>query len=377
MSQPVRVQAVESRRARSEFIALPWRLYGADPAWVPPLRLERREHLSPKNPYFQHARCRLWLAYRGTRPVGRISAQVDDLHLQRYGDATGFFGMVEAEDDGAVFAALAGAAEGWLREQGIERVRGPFNLSINEECGLLVEGFETPPYIMMGHARPYYGERLETLGYGKAMDLLAYRLKADFPPPAIMASAAKKTAGRLVLRTLRRDRLIEELEILRDIFNDAWSDNWGFVPFTEAEFRDVGQSLVRLVPADFIQILEFDGEAAAMVVLLPNINEAIRDLNGRLLPFGWLKLLWRLKVRFPKTVRVSLMGVRRRYQQSLIGTVLAYQVIDAVRAPALARGVREAEMSWILENNQPMRSVVESLGGTAYKRYRIFEKRLV
>ncbi len=376
-SPPLRVTRVSNRRELRRFIRVPWHLYNADPSWVPPLMVERHEHLSPQNPYFQHAQWCAWLALRGDHVVGRISAQLDRLHLERHMDSTGFFGMLEAEDQPEVFRDLLSAAENWLRSRGMHRIRGPFNLSINQECGLLVDGFDTPPSLLMGHALPYYGARLEEQGYVPVKDLLAYRLDTAFSLPPGMVRLAEKLQDRIRLRPLRRSRLDEDVAILRDIFNDAWSANWSFVPFTEAEFAAMARDLVRLVDDEFVQIAEVDGEPAAMIAILPNLNEVIRDLDGRLLPFGWLKLLWRLKISHPKTARVPLMGVRKRHQTSLVGTALTYLLIDALRTPVANRGVREVEMSWILEDNTPMRRVIESLGGLAYKRYRVLEKTLL
>jgi RimJ/RimL family protein N-acetyltransferase len=185
-----------------------------------------------------------------------------------------------------------------------------------------------------------------------------------------------KASGLVSLRPLRRPRLDEDLQILRDIFNDAWAENWGFVPFTEAEFKDMGHSMARIIDEEFVQIAEVEGKPAAMIILLPNLNESIGDLNGRLLPFGWLKLFWRLKKAYPKSGRVALMGVRRQYQGSLLGTALAFLVIDALREPVMRRGMNEVEMSWILEKNRPMWRIIESLGGALYKRYRLYEKQL-
>jgi len=374
--QPLRISAMEGRQALRHYIHLPWSLYRDDPAWIPPLLVERRQLLSRGNPFFDHALYHAWLIYRGGTPVGRISAQIDRLHLERYQDATGFFGLLEAEDDPEVFRALLHTAETWLRSQGMRRILGPFNLSINQECGLLVEGFDTPPMVMMGHARPYYAGRLEEQGYEKAKDLLAYRNSADFTLPPGMESFLTRAAKRVQVRCLRRDRFPEELRILQDIFEDAWSENWGFIPFTAREFQHVGQMLRLLVPDDLVQIAEVDGEPAAMIVAFPNVNEAIHDLNGRLFPFGWLKLLWRLKVRHPSTLRVALMGVRKRYQNSRVGAALALLVIVAAREPAVKRGIRQVELSWILEENTGMRNITESLGGTVYKRYRIYGKEL-
>jgi hypothetical protein len=376
-SGPLRIVPVEGRQGLRQFIRLPWSIYGDDPAWVPPLLLERSEHLSKRNPFFEHAKCRFWLAYRGGRPVGRISAQVDQLHLQRYQDSTGFFGLVEAEDDPETFQAIMDTAEKWLSNQGMRRILGPFNLSINQECGLLVEGFDTPPMVMMGHARPYYGARVEENGYRKEKDLLAYRIDVDFELTKAMRAVIKRAARRVIIRSLRRERFAEELEILQDIFEDAWSENWGFVPFTKEEFKHLGQNLKHLVHDEYVQIAEVDGSPDAMIIGVPNVNEVIKDLNGRLLPFGWLKLLWRLKVSRPKTARVPLMGVRKRHHNGLMGAALAIMVVERVRRLGVKYGAKEVELSWILEDNMGMRNILESMGGVVYKRYRIFGKDLV
>jgi len=374
---PLRIVPVEGRQDLRKFIRLPWSIYADDPAWVPPLLLERSEHLSKRNPFFEHAKCRFWLAYRGGRPAGRISAQVDQLHLQRYEDSTGFFGLLEAENDPETFQALMDTAEKWLSKQGMRRILGPFNLSINQECGLLVEGFDSPPMVMMGHARPYYGARLEESGYRKEKDLLAYRIEVDFELTRAMRAVINRAARRVSIRSLRRERFSEELEILQDIFEDAWSENWGFVPFTKAEFKHLGQNLKHLVHDEYVQIAEVDGSPDAMIVGVPNVNEVIKDLNGRLLPFGWLKLLWRLKVARPKTARVPLMGVRKRHHNSFLGAALAVMVVERVRRLGVKYGAKEVELSWILEDNAGMRNILESMGGVVYKRYRIFTKDLV
>mgnify|MGYP001828558313 FL=1 len=372
----VQIRQVNGGSDLREFIRLPYRLYRNDPAWVPPLLLEQRQRLTKHNPYFEHARWSAWLAIRDKKVVGRISAQIDELFLERHDPHTGFFGMLEATEDTEVFSGLFEVAEDWLRKQGIHRVRGPFNLSINEECGLLVEGLDTPPFIMMGHALPYYPGCIQANGYRPVQTLLAYYIRPDFQAPDIMSRLSKKAAQNVKLRPLNRSRIREDLGILRDIFNDAWVDNWGFVPFTEAEFREVGKNLAMLIDDDFVQIAELDGEPVAMVVALPNVNDAIRDLNGRLLPFGWLKLLWRLKVRYPKTARVPLMGVRKKYQNSRLGPALAFLVMEEVRQSMRRKGIESGEMSWILEGNSGMRNIIETIGGEPYKRYRIFEKEL-
>jgi len=373
------LRAVERPAADDAFLRLPWAIYRDDPAWIPPLLLERREHLDPrKNPFFETAETRFWLALRDGRPVGRISAQVNHAYLERYRDATGHFGMLEAVDDAEVFRALTGAAEDWLKAQGMTRVLGPFNLSINEESGLLVEGFQYPPSLLMGHAKPYYARQLEALGYRKAKDLICYHYDAASEPPASVLRLVRKAedAGNLRVRPLDFSRYDEDLAAIMDIFNDAWSENWGFVPMSPAELKHMAKSLKPIVRPQSVAIAELDGRPVAMAIGLPNINEAIADLNGRLLPFGWAKLLWRLKVKTPKTGRMPLMGVRKAYHGSLLGATLAIGVIDSIRRAQMALGVKGGELSWILEDNLAMRHMIEQMGGVAYKTYRVYERGL-
>jgi hypothetical protein len=267
-------------------------------------------------------------------------------------------------------------AENWLLEKGMRRVAGPYNLSINQELGLLVEGFDTPPMLMMGHARPYYAGRVEENGYRKEKDLLAYIIDSDFKYPRAMQAVLTRTKNNIQTRSLKKSNFKEELEIIRDIFNDAWSQNWGFIPWTTAEFEHLGKDLKMLVDEDLVSFAYVDGEPVAFMVILPNINEAIQDLNGRLLPFGWLKLLWRLKVKYPKTARVPLMGVRSRYHGSLLGAALAFSVIAALQSPATKHGIEKVELSWILEDNKGMRDILEAISGRVYKTYRIYSKEL-
>ena len=276
-----------------------------------------------------------------------------------------------------MFNALFNTAEAWLQQRGMRQVLGPFSLNINQEIGVLVDGFDTQPFIMMGHAPDYYGEAIEACGYRPAQDLLAYGLSArTLMLPRTMQALIKRNANRVTVRPLRSGENKTELEVMRDIFNDAWQDNWNFVPFTHSEFRAVGKKLLMLLPPDFIQIAELDGEAVAFVVLLPNLNEAIADLNGRLFPFGWAKLAWRLKKNLPRTARVPLMGVRKRYQNTLFGPALAYLVINAVMEAGLKHSVKNVELSWVLEHNRATRNIIESLGGEVTKRYRMYEKDL-
>jgi hypothetical protein len=376
ISSGITVRPVTNRREMGAFIDLPWRIYADDPMWVPPLRLERRLHFSRFNPFFKHGEWQAWIAYRNNQPVGRISAQIDQLHRERYGNDTGHFGLFECVDDLTASASLMDTAEKWLTARGTRRITGPFNLSINQECGILVDGFDTPPAVMMPHSRKWYGRLIEEQGYQPVKDMLAYWAEVDFKVPRLMSSLVSKFSDQVRLRKLRRDKFSQEMEVLRDIFNDAWSENWGFVPFTKAEFDELGMSLRLLVPDDCIQIAEVDGVPAAFMVALPNLNEIFAELDGSLFPFGWLRLT-RIRSRGGvRTGRIPLMGVRKQFHNTPLGMALAFMVIDAPRELGRSLGVQAVELSWILEDNKPMRAILAGLGCREYKRYRIYGKTL-
>ena len=366
--------AVASPAELDRFIKLPALIYANDPAFVPPLVLERREALSPaKNPYFQHAETQFWLARRDGRDVGRISAQIDRLVAD---PDVGHFGMIAAEDDAEVFAALFGAAEAWLRERGKTRILGPFNLSINEETGLLVDGFDTPPVLMMGHDPRYSAPHIEALGYAKTKDLIAYLYDIDHElPAAARRKIDKRKPEALTVRTLDKQRYQEEFDMVTSIFNDAWSLNWGFIAFTQAEIAHMAKSLKPLIDPNCVAIVEMNGEAVGFGIALPNLNELVADFGGRLAPFNWIKLLYRLW-RGARSARVPLMGIRRSFSGSLAGGLAPFLIIDALRNGLRNKGVRHVELSWILEDNRAMRHVIESLGAHAYKTYRVYEKSL-
>lgn len=378
----ISVTPIEDKASLERFIRYPWALYESDPNWVPPLLMERHDHFNQKkNPYFANAEVSYWLAWRDGRCVGRVSAQIDQNHLRIHKDATGHFGFLEAEDDGEIFAALLDTAEDWLKERGMKRIAGPFNFSINDECGQLVDGFDTPPALMMGHGFPYADRRIVARKYSKAKDLIAYSyaLNHPLPKPAVAIVDKVKREGGLELRKLNKKNFKADLAVVLDIFNDAWADNWGFVPFSETEINYVAANLKPLIVEDLVWIAEINGKPAAMAVALPDLNEVLPALNGRLLPFGWVKLLSRmLKVKSGgfRNGRMPLMGVRREYQSSIIGAALAYAVIDAVRENGHRMGFESAELSWILEDNMPMRRMIEAVGGKPYKTYRIYEKAL-
>jgi hypothetical protein len=372
--QDITVIPVLSSAELKRFIRLPRHLYAGDPNFVPPLEMERLDALRPgRNPYFEHAEAQYFLAVRNGRDVGRISAQVDRLVKD---PSIGHFGLVVAEDDPAIFAALFAAAEAWLRQRGRTRVRGPFNLSINEETGLLVEGFDTPPMIFMSHDPAYAGPRIEAQGYGKAKDVVAYLfdMGVDFPP-RIRRLADRYASSGVKLRQIDMSRFESEFGMVMEIFNDAWSGNWGFVPFTDAELKHMAKGLKPLLDPKLTAIAEYDGRAVAFGIMLPNLNEAIRDFGGRLLPFNWLRLLLRLK-KGTASARVPLLGVRRSFSAGLSGGLAPFLIIDSMHKGAREKGIQRIELSWILEDNRPMRRIIEELGAVAYKTYRVYEKNL-
>jgi hypothetical protein len=358
------------------FIRVPMRLNAKDPAWIAPLVMERGEALSPKiNPFFKHADAAFWLAVRDGRDVGRISAQIDHLAPADPERPFGYFGMIAAEDDPEVFKALLDTAEAWLRARGKVRALGPFNLSINEEVGLLVDGYETPPMVMMGHDPRYADGRIQEQGYAKEKDVFAYITDTTTDVPA----AARRRLNRgapagVVLRPLDLKRYDDEVRNMTAIFNDAWAGNWGFAPLTEAETDHLGKSLKLLLNPKLFWFAEVEGEPVGFGVVLPNLNEAIRDLNGEILPFGIVKLLWRLKVAGVTSGRLPLMGIKRSAYNDVRGALLPFLIIDSLRREALAAGITRVEMSWILEDNMPMRRIIEAVGGERYKTYRIYGK---
>jgi GNAT superfamily N-acetyltransferase len=356
---------------------LPWHLYRDNPNWVPPLLRLQRELLSPKhNPFFQHADVRLFLARRGGEVVGRISAQIDREHNSYHNEHTGFFGFLECTEDRIVAAALLTAAEEWLRARNMDRVRGPFNFSINGELGLLVEGFDSPPQILMPYTQPYYLDLVEGRGYAKVQDLLAWRWQSQ-PVPEGPARMVRELRSRpeVTVRTANMKRFDDEVRTILDLYNEAWSENWGFVPATEAEARQMSSDLKFLADPHIVPFVEIDGRPAGVALAVPNLNEVIHDLDGKLLPFGFIKLLWRLKVRRPKTGRLLLLGIRKEYRTRRYAG-LAYLLCDELYQQARKRGYEWAEFSWTLEDNHLINSLITKIGCTHYKTYRIYEKAL-
>jgi hypothetical protein len=378
-SADIRIVPVESSPTRHDFLNLPLALYTGAAGFAPGLLMERKAAIdSRRNPFFEHAEAAFWVAYRGARPVGRISAQVDSLARQRHGADLGHFGYLDASDDPTVFAALFETAENWLRARNTGRVQGPFSLSINEETGLLVDGFDERPMLMMAYHPPYAGPCIEACGYGKAKDVIAfdYDVTRALPIESERLIERAKTDLPIRLRPLNMRRYNEDLRIILDIFNDAWSDNWGFVPMTEAEVTHTAHEMRQIIVPELVWIAEIDGEPVSMIVCLPNLVEATSDLGGRLLPFGWVKLLWRLKVAGLRTGRVPLFGLRKRYHRSPYGAAVIFMLLDALRRQGVQRRITGAELSWILEDNWPIRSIIERIGGRPYKTYRVYEKTL-
>jgi hypothetical protein len=372
----VDVVVVRTRRQWNAFHALPARLRAGDPDWVRPLSLQVRQTWAPRHPYFRHARARAWLALRGGEPVGRISAQVDELQSTAGRPARGEFGQIEAPDDVEVFAALFDRACDWLRAEGKSEVAGPFDLSINQQCGLLVDGFDAPPMMLMNHNPRYYAERIEALGFEPAAELLAYRGSPRYDLDPRIQRALDRLGSRLVTRPLARGELAAHAEVMRALFNAAWAENWGFVPLTADEFRHMVGEMKLLIRPGYVQLAYFDGQPAGFIVALPDINELIADLDGRLLPTGAVRLLWRIARRRNRRARIPLMGIAPAFQQSFRGAAIAYALIEAVRRCLVADGIELTEQSWILEENRGMRAIVEAIGMSVAQRFRIYRRGL-
>ncbi len=378
------IRPVVSKADRKAFVDLPFRLYADDPHWVPPLKGEMLGLITPeKNGWFSHAQAQLFLAERNGRVVGRISAHIDTLALtmpieQGFGAGTGQWGYFDAED-AATAEALIATAEQWLRDQGMIRALGPISMSIWEEPGLLVEGFDHPPTVMMGHHKPEYRGWIEGAGYMLAKRLLTYELDItrEFPPIIRRIIQSGEKNPRIRIREVDKTRFEEEAAIILAILNDAWSDNWGFVPLTPPEIADVGVKLKPIVFNDLIRIAELDGKPVAFMITLPDVNEAIAPLKGRLFPFGWLKMLLWLRAPKVKTMRVPLMGVVKSLQSSRMASQLAFMLIEYIRLASIERyGATRGEIGWILEDNQGMRAIADALETRINKIYHVYEKTL-
>jgi hypothetical protein len=351
-------------------------IYRSDPSFVRPLDMEMKDRLNPKkNPFFEHGEGAFFTAHKNGQCVGRVSATIDREHLDRYKDATGFFGFFDTIEDEEVAKALLDRAEKWLVGRGIKRIRGPLSLNINEELGCLVDGFDTPPYIMMPHHRPYQGGLIEKSGYAKAKDFFAWSYKVG----ELNARTKKghdeiKALPEITYRTASLKNIDADVALLVDIFNDAWSDNWGFVPFTRNEVKKMASDFKLLLVPEITCIVSIDGEPAAVALAIPNLNEMIADAGGKLFPTGLVKLLYRLKVRGPRTARLILLGIRKKWRHVRKYAGLSAFMYAEMNEGGKRLGIKAGELGWTLEDNGAVNAGIKMMGGKAYKRYRVYEK---
>lgn len=375
---------VSGKADLNAFVDVTYRLNARDPSWVPPLRAEVVELLTPgKNPFHDHAKMQLFLARRGGKAVGRISAHYDELALEQppeqgMGPGTGNWGLFEAEDE-EVARALIARAEEWLREQGMTRVLAPISLSIWEEPGLLVKGHDHPPMVMMGHNRPEYEAWVENVGYAVAKRLLTYDLPVEhgFPPLVNRIVASGEKNDRIRIRKVDKRHFERDAAIIIGILNEAWSKNWGFVPFTEAEKAYGAKKLAPLIIEGTNMIAELDGEPVAFMLAFPDINAVLKPMGGSLFPFNWIKLLWWLRKARPADFRVPLMGVVQRLQSSRLASQLAFMMIEYIRRCGVGEhGAKRAEVGWILEDNQGMIAIADAIESKVNREYRIYAKPL-
>lgn len=375
MSDPIDVAAVRGKADLKAFIDLPYQLYSDDPLWVPPLRMDVKEQLNrKKNPWFEHSEAEFFLARRAGRVVGRISAHIDHNLNEFQGNDWGLFGWFECEDDAEAARALLGTAADWLRKRGRDRAVGPFSYTTNDECGVLVDGFEIPPSILEPYTMRYYPELIEGAGFGKAMDLLMYKMELadkDKVRPAIYMAADRVDESSYRFKRFSRFTLQSDVDRFLDIYNESWEKNWGFVPLTEKEVRHYAKTLLPVLDKNWAFVLiGSDGDNAGAALTLPDYNQVLKHLGGRLLPFGWAKFLWhRRKI---DRVRVFALGVKPRYRTTGLAAKLYIEHLHA----AERTGVNGGTMGWVLESNRAMNKSIEALGGTLLKRFRLYEREL-
>ncbi len=380
----ITVTPVTTAAERKRFVDLAYTINASDPNWVPPLRMEALEVITPgKNPFFEHADVQLFLAHRGGKLVGRISAHIDHLAVgqpaeQGMGPGTGNWGLFEAEDE-AVGQALIAQAESWLKAKGMTRILAPISLSIWEEPGQLAYGYDHPPTVMMGHQPEHYLKWIEALGYTVAKELLTYELDITqtFPPLIQRIISSGEKNPKIKVRNVDKSKFDAEAAVILDILNDAWQDNWGFVPITPLEIAYTGKKLKPLVHNDLIMVAEYEGEPVAFMMTLPDMNEVIKPMNGKLFPFHFVKLLLWLRKPKPRTMRVPLMGVRKKLQSSRLASQLAFMMIEYIRRTSVKKyGSTRSEIGWILEDNQGMRAIADAIDSRINKRYNVYEKPL-
>ncbi|HSI81599.1 MAG TPA: hypothetical protein VK919_13210 [Solirubrobacterales bacterium] len=374
----ISIRPVGGRRDLTRFIKLPFRLHRDSPRWVPPVVFERRRFLDRRrNPFFDHADAEYFLCERGGEVVGRISAQVDQRWDEFQGGSDAMFGFFEAEDDPDVARALVDAARGWARDRGRQRLLGPMDFTTNDECGLLVDGFDQPALILEPWHPPYYRDLLEGLGMTKAIDLLMWSLhlgelkQGDQFAPLIHAAAERSREKGVVVRNVRRRDIDSDFARLMGVYNEAWGRNWGFVPITDEERRFQTASLKPVLDEQWTMVAELDGKPIGGAITLPDINQALARMNGRLLPAGWWHFL--LRRRYIDRVRVFALGVLPQYQHLGVAAALYVRHLDNAKQPG---GIDHGHMGWILETNKSMNRAMEGMGGTVVKRYRIYEQPL-
>lgn len=382
--QNIEIREVSGKAGRAAFVDLGRTFASREPHSVPQLRSEQLELLDPgKNPFFGHAKVKLLVAYREGKPVGRITAHIDEIALampaeQGFGPGTGLFGYFDAEDE-QVARALLGAAEDQLRAWGMTRVLGPISLSIWEEPGLLVKGQDHPPTIMMGHHPAHYAGWIERAGYARANTLHTYELdiSREFPPLIQRIVASGERSSRISVRSVDKSRWSEEIETVLEILNDAWSDNWGFVPFTLAEIAYAGKKMKPLIRPELNMIAELEGRPVAFMMVLPDINKMLMQTGGKLFPFGWVRLLRWLRKPYGSDMRVPLMGVRKEFQSSRLASQLAFMMISRIRENAHGMlGSNRGEIGWILDDNQGMVAIANAIESTINREYAIYGKSL-
>jgi hypothetical protein len=374
----IEIREVPPGGSLKDFLDVVTTIYAGDPAFVRPLDQDLKDRLSQKkNPFFEHGEGTVFTAHEDGRCVGRITASIDREHLERYRDDTGFFGFLDTTDDADVASALLAKAEEWLLARGMKHARGPVSINVNEEMGCLVEGFDTPPFILMPHHRPYQGGLIEKAGYAKVKDLYAWRYTVgDLNARTKRAHEAVRAMPEVTARMVSYKDMERDTELIMDVFNDAWSDNWGFVPLTRSEVRKMASDFKLFLVPEITRIASIDGEPAAVAVAIPNLNELVTDLNGKLFPLGIFKLLYRLKIVGAKSGRVLILGIRKKWRNvkkyAGLSTYLYAELNEAGRRIGMTHG----ELGWTLEDNGPVNAGIRLMGAQPYKRYRVFAKAL-
>jgi hypothetical protein len=375
----VTIKPVRGRRELKRFVKVPFGLRRNDPQWVAPLVFERMEFLNrEKNPWFEHGEAELFIVERDGEAVGRISAHIDHRWDEFQGGNDAMFGFFEAAEDPEVVAALLGAAVEWAQSKGRARILGPMDFTTNDEIGILIDGYERRPMILEPWHPPYYRELIEAEGFGKAMDVQMWELQFGdlkegerFDPSIHVAAEKALREEGIAIRNMRKRDMAREVRRFMDVYNEAWGDNWGFVPITDAEVEFQAKNLKQVIDEDWTYMAEKDGEVIGAALTLPDINQVMAKLNGRLLPFGWLKFL--LGKRKIDQLRVFALGVKHSYRHSGVAAGLYLKHLETAARPGTIEG---GEMGWILETNGPMNRAMEGMGGKVVKKYRVYEKAL-